>query len=550
MFGGIEMSKKRIGSALFMILLVFTLVVNASAVNIKTASQPNPGIKNIIVLIGDGMSEDCVALTRWYNAYNPATGGFDTNKTMALDEMASGLVRTWWLNNGIVGAITDSAPAATAMATGQKTNNKFLGVTDKKAPVASIIEAAKLAGKSTGMISTSQIMHATPAGYSSHYPDRSKEEIIAEQQVYNNIDVVFGAGWNRLAGRADNENLIAVLKQNGYNYITTGAELAGLTGKTWGMFASASDSAMRYEMDRKELKPAEPSLAEMTKAALGILSQNENGFFIMVEGSKIDWAAHANDPIGVISDVRAFDDAVKVALDFAKADGHTMVIALTDHGNGGISIGDSGTTGTYDSDPVSRFIAPLYKAKLTGEGVAAKLNEDRSNIVEVMATWYGISDLTNDEIKAIKEAPLGSMNSVVGPMISKRANIGWTTGGHTGEEVVLYTYLPGDERITGTIDNTDIAKLCAGVWGLDLAKTTKDLYNNAKVAFEAKGATVVVDNDNPNNPRMIVTKGSSTLIIPESKNYVYLNGNTIISRGVNVNIEGTFYVSVEILSLI
>ncbi len=529
------------------ILMLSLLSQGALAMNAQKAAQPNSNIKNIIVLIADGMSVDGVTLTRWYNAYDPTTEKVDTNVKMALDEMPSGLVRTWWLNQGVVGAITDSAPAGTALATGVKTNNKFLGVTDTKLPLATILEAAKLSGKSTGLISTSQIMHATPAAYSSHYPDRSKEYIIAEQQVYNNIDVMFGGGSGRLSSRPDNENLVDVLKDRGYNYVATGDELTALSGKTWGMFAKA---AMSYEMDRAENTPSQPSLAEMTASALRILSENENGFFIMVEGSKVDWAAHANDPIGLISDINAFDAAVKVALDFAKSNNNTMVIAITDHGNGGVSIGNADTTGTYDKDPVTKFIAPLKKATLTGEGIEAKLDEERTNIKEVMSKYYGIDDLTDEEVAAIKETEKGSMNYTVGPMISKRAYIGWTTGGHTGEEIVLYTYLPNDERITGTIDNTDIAKIAAGVWNLDLTKTTADVYKDAKAAFEAKGAKVEVDDSNENNVRMVVTKGKDTLVLLENKDEIILNGTKTQVGHITVNIEGNFYVGGEVVDLL
>ena len=545
------MRTKRIFAIFLALVLCLSSV--AYAVTIPDMMQPNSRIKNIIVLIPDGMSEDAVALTRWYNAYDTENGSFDTGYSMALDEMASGLIRNWWVDpTGVIGAITDSAPAATALACGIKSNNKYIGVTENSIPSASIIEAAKLAGKATGIIATSQVMHATPAGYTSHYPDRSQEEIIAEQQVYNNVDVMFGAGWNRLAGRADNENLISVLKTNGYNYITTADQLIGLTTRTWGMFASASDSAMRFEMDRLELKPEEPSLLEMTKAAIDILSKNEDGFFIMIEGSKIDWAAHANDPIGVISDVNAFDDAIAYCLDFAKKDGQTMVLAMTDHGNGGISIGDAETTVGYDSAPVSRFIKPLKLAKLTGEGLEAKLDEERTNVVEVMAEWFGIDDLTEEEIAAIKDTENGSMNYTVGPMISKRANIGWTTGGHTGEDIVLYSYLPGNDRITGTIDNTDVAKVCAAVWGIDLNAVTQRLYVDAEPVFKAKGASVEINKDNPNNPVMIVVKGNTTMIIPESKNHVLLNESNVESDGVNVFIRTTdkFYVAQNIIDLI
>jgi alkaline phosphatase len=554
----VEKIGERAAAAVLTAALFFAASGPSFAVSSDQAKLPNPQIKNIIVLIPDGMSVGGVTLTRWYNAYDPTSGEIDTGKKLALDEMASGLMRTYWQADGIVGAITDSAPAATALATGNKTNDKFIGVTPAKTPVASILEAAKLNGKATGLVATSQIMHATPADYSSHYPDRSKEELIAEQQVYNNIDVVFGGGWSRLSGREDKEDLVAILGQKGYAYVTDREGLEKLSGKAWGMFAEV---AMSYEMDRventikntmenAENTPSEPSLAEMTQAAIKILSQNPNGFFLMVEGSKIDWAAHANDPIALISDIDAFDQAVKTALEFAKKDNQTMLISITDHGNGGVTIGNQATTSSYSKDPVEKFIAPLKKAKLTGEGLEAKLNADRSNIKEVMREYFGIDDLTHEEEGEIKEAEAGSVNYAVGPMISKRAFIGWTTGGHTGEDVVLYTYLPDDERITGVVDNTDIAGICAGVWGIDLDAVTRQMFIEAKSAFESKGAKVTLDKSDASNPKMVVTKGSNTLIIPENKSYVEIDGKTQEIDGVTINIADTFYVSDKVVELI
>ena len=155
----------------------------------------------------------------------------------------------------------------------------------------------------------------------------------------------------------------------------------------------------------------------MTQKAIDILSKDPDGFFLMVEGSKVDWAAHANDPIALISDIDAFDRAVEAALEFAKKDDQTMIIGLTDHGNGGVTIGNHATTSSYSKDPVEKFIAPLKKAKLTGEGLESKLNADRSNIKEVMSGYFGIDDLTPEEEAEIKGAKAGNVNYAVGPMI-------------------------------------------------------------------------------------------------------------------------------------
>jgi alkaline phosphatase len=362
------------------------------------------------------------------------------------------------------------------------------------------------------------------------------------------MDVVLGSGFKYLmpSERKDKEDILSVIPSLGYDYVTTPEKMkASTSSKLWGFFG---DDAMAYDMDRDPAK--QPSLAEMTDKAISVLSKNKSGFFLMVEGSKVDWAAHANDPVGVISDVLAFDKAVKVALDFAKKDGNTMLLAMTDHGNGGISIGDSGTTGSYDNDPLEKFMAPLEKAKLTGEGLESKILPDKSNIADVMSQYFGINDLTEAEIKAIASAKAGSLNSTVGPMISKRAHIGWTTGGHTGEDITLYSYLPGNERITGVIDNTDIAKLSAKFLNVDLDSATKKLFVPTREAFQAKGAKVNFNDSNPENPVIEVTKDSTTLKLFVNKNIAELNGAAVKLSGVVVYDDNSTFVPSDAVDLI
>lgn len=530
---------------------LFTVyAVNEDKENVSKAVEETQEIKNVIVLIADGMSVDGVTLTRWYNSLDESTGKVDTQKTLSFDEMASGLVRTYWQANGEVGAITDSAPAGTALATGTKTMDKFIGVNDKKMPLATILETSKNIGKSTGLISTSQIMHATPAAYSSHYPDRSKEDIIAEQQVYNNIDVVLGGGYTRLNQREDKENLVSILNKQGYQYITDKKDLGGIKNKTWGMFA---ESDLAYEMDKEELKPTQPSLADMTKKGIETLSKDEDGFFLMVESSKVDWAAHTNDPIGMISEINAFEKSVETALEYAKKSNDTMVIAITDHGNSGITIGNKDTDKTYSKEGIKKFIEPLKKAKLTGEGIATKLREENADITKVMAEFGGINDITSEEMtlltNAIKDESQ-NIQEIYGKMMAKRAFLGFTTNGHTGEDITLYSYLPNNGRINGTINNIDIPKKIAKTWGIDLEKATEEYYNNARENFEKIGAKVEITGVDKKNIQMIVTKDKDRIKIPENKNYVTFNGKKVKLNSVNVNVENTFYVNEKVIDLI
>lgn len=503
---------------------------------------------NVIMMVMDGTSAGATTLSRWYKGGN-----------LTLDEMVAGGVRTYSAES----AITDSAPAATALATGNKSNDKFVGILpavvntpglkrvsteDAHRPVANVLEGAKQKGKATGIISTSEIQHATPAGFSAHATHRSNYGDIAEQQVYQNMEVVLGGGKESLSpgttknARKDGENLLEVLDENKYDIVENRNELLQTkSNKIWGSFAP---SALAYDFDRKATKPEQPTLAEMTKKAIQTLNKDKDGFFLFVEGSKVDWAAHANDPVGMISDVLSFDDAVKEALDFAKKDGNTMVIAVSDHGNSGITMGNLNTNSNYPEIPVSSYIDPLKKAKLTIEGALSYLKPDRSNMDEV-AALYGLNDLTAEE----RQKLLASKNvgSDMSKMLAERANLGFTTGGHTGEDVFLYSY--GPQRPTGMVENTDLAKKMAQFMGFDLNKLSKQLYTNGQKALKKKGYKATIDVTDGQNPVLVAEKGSRKLEFPVNKNIVIQNGKEKKVNTIHVYNGKDFYISEDALRL-
>jgi len=503
---------------------------------------------NVIMLVMDGTSAGATNLAKWYKG-----------EPLALDSIMTGGVST----HSAESAITDSAPAGTALATGNKTNDKFVGVlpnvvntpgvdtslaNNPYKPVANVLEGAKLSGKATGLISTSEIQHATPAAFSAHVTQRSEYDNIAEQQVYQGIDVVLGGGLEALVpgtsgnNREDGENLLDILNDKGYDIVEDRSELLNTTSsKIWGLFAP---NALAYDMDREQTKSEEPTLAEMTEKAISTLSKDKDGFFLMVEGSKVDWAAHANDPIGIISDVLAFDDAVSEALEFAKKDKNTLVIAVTDHGNSGITIGNINTSGTYSNIPVSEYINPLKKASMTLEGALSKLKADKSNLLEV-AALYGIDKPTEDEKTALNESK--NLSKTLVQLLSNRANIGFSTGGHTGEDVFLYSY--GPNKPVGLIDNTDIAHTMASTMGFDLKKLSQELYTEASEAFKANKTTIKIDETDKKNPVLVVTKGNKVAEFPVNKNIVKVNGKVMELNSITVQSNGKFYVSKEAVQL-
>lgn len=538
----------------------------ASALTLSSLSMSQPEVKaaeikkptNVIILVMDGSSNNAITLSRWYKG-----------ESLALDGILTGAMRTYSAES----AITDSAPAATALATGHKSNDKYVGVLpsivnspgleqiaqeDAFKPVANVLEGAKQKGKATGIISTSEIQHATPAGFSAHVKNRSQYDDIAEQQVYQNMDVVLGGGLESLApgtsknARKDGENLLSVLKEKKYELVQTREDLLkSQSDKIWGSFAP---SALAYDFDRKATNSTEPTLAEMTSKAIDTLKKDKDGFFLFVEGSKVDWAAHANDTIGMISDILSFDDAVKEAIDFAKVDGNTMVIAVTDHGNSGITMGNANTTNTYSSIPVSAYIDPLKKATMTIEGALSQLKTDRSNLIEV-AALYGLDDLKEAELSTLKSAE--NLGSEMVKMLANRANIGFTTGGHTGEDVFLYSY--GPSKVSGLVENTDLANAMAKFMDFDLDILTKDLYVPATNSLNAKGFKTTIDKTDAENPKLIAKKDQLTVTIPVNKNIaifeqVSTNGKVSTKTQsfdtINVYNGTDFYISEKLLKTI
>ncbi len=282
-------------------------------------------VQNIILFIGDGMGIQQVAATRI------ATMGPDGR--LAIDKMpVTGLITTHSADN----LITDSAAGATAMSTGVKTRNGMIGMNPDTVAYRTILELAKQRGKSTGLVVTSSIAHATPAGFGAHVPSRKMQDKIAEQLLHNKIEVLLGGGKKYFipqsmegSGRTDEKNLLSLAQQLGYTIVENKTALQKVQSPyVLGLFA----------MDGLTTQPPEPSLAEMTRKALDILSQDADGFFLMVEGSQIDWGGHANDLKKVIRQTQLFDEAVQVGIQFAQRNGNTLVVIVADHETGGLTI--------------------------------------------------------------------------------------------------------------------------------------------------------------------------------------------------------------------
>lgn len=492
------------------LLLGCTLIFGLS--NPVATKADDKKVKNVIYLIADGMSDGILTAAKYYNDIQDGTLG---NDKLAMDDIRSGFVKTAWAN----GPITDSAPAGTALSSGYKANPGVVGLNTEGQPKATILEAAELNGLATGIIATSEITHATPAAFSSHVESRQDYNSIMKQQVYKDMEVVLGGGsvfFEATGGgkRNDGKDLTEDIKALGYDYVTNKSEMnESDSDKLWGLFA---EKDLAYDFDRvAEGNEEEPSLAEMTEKAIKVLEKDEEGFFLMVEGSKIDWAAHANDPAGTIGDILAFDDAIKVALDYAKENQDTIVVVTTDHANSGFSIGNESTTSGYDDLTFEESIMQIKDFKLSAEKFTA-LAEGKSDdeVKALIKEYYGYSNITAEELEYAKT---GKINEVM----KIRAKLGYTTGGHTGGDVYLGVYAPaGVEKLRGTVDNTELPKYMASNLGLNLDSASETLYQDIKDKAEAEGATFVINTDDVENPYFLIEKEDKTLKVIANSNIV------------------------------
>lgn len=286
-------------------------------------------VKNVIFIIGDGTGLAHLAAGQLSEA---GADGYLNLQRMPV----TGITRTRSANS----LTTDSAAGATAYFCGEKTNNGMIGMLPDAKFCKTLLELAAAAGKSTGLVVTSTVTHATPAAFAAHVPSRSMEDVIAEQYLMLGPDVILGGGLSYFvpqsdskSKREDNRNLLSEFSDEGYEVLLNERELKNTSGrKLLGLFANGGISSSNRL----------PSLKQMTEKALDVLNQNDKGFFLMIEGSQIDWGAHSNNIDYVIREIRDLDEAVQSVLDFAVNDGETLVVFTADHETGGLTLLNTG----------------------------------------------------------------------------------------------------------------------------------------------------------------------------------------------------------------
>jgi len=302
----------------------------------STEPYPNPhatgAVRNVILLIGDGMGLSETTLAH-------LIAGGTTGKLHMERLPVTGIVWTYASSK----LVTDSAAAATALAGGVNTKKGMVGLSPEGGRILTLLEAAKEKGMATGLVVTSAIAEATPAGFVAHVSSREDKTGIALDMSKSGADVLLGGGeryWipmgPRKGKRKDGRDLIAELRSLGYGISRDAGELAAAKeSKLLGLFAK----------DMLTTFPPEPSLEMMAGKAIETLAKNEKGFFLMVEGSHIDWAGHENNAEKLIRQILLFDTAVRKAMEFAEKDGSTLVIVTADHETGGLVLMDGKSSG-------------------------------------------------------------------------------------------------------------------------------------------------------------------------------------------------------------
>ena len=364
---------KKLSNLLILIILGTSLV--SCFPTKKSTRKSNPEIRNIILMIGDGMG-----LPDVYAAMTVSDSPLNIERCNVI-----GLQKTFSADN----YVTDSGAAGTALATGNKTKNGAIGMDANGTKVKSIVEIAEEHGLATGLVSTSSITHATPASFIAHQSSRGSYEDIAMDFLKTDIDVFIGGGIDHFTKRKDKLNLLDSLRFRGYEVDTTlvlalkstSLKLAGLTAPVHNPY---------------RLKGRGDMLPTASGKAIEILKKNPKGFFLMIEGSQIDWAGHANVADTLIDETLDFDKAIGMALDFAKKDGHTLVIITADHETGGVTItsGDRETHKvklTFSTKDHTAVMVPVYAY---GPGSEKFIGiYDNTDIFKKIVTSFGFGPL-------------------------------------------------------------------------------------------------------------------------------------------------------------
>jgi alkaline phosphatase len=432
----------------------------------KPASTPvvtaSNRAKNIIFLVSDGMSQGTLTMADQF--LRQRDGRHSHWIQLYRDNR---VVRSLMDTSSASSLVTDSAAAGSSWGGGMRVENGKLNVGPKGERPMPILQKFKQEGKAVGCVTTVPITHATPASFCVNNDSRKSQPEIAEQYIALKFDVMMGGGLEHFTpdGREDGKDMLAAFRKDGFAVALNSSEVNNAaSGKP--LLGVFGENGLAYTVDRVNddaLRSSIPSLAEMTATAIGRMKGNANGFALQVEGGKVDWAAHGNDVAGLIYDQIAFDDAVKIAIDFAEQDGETLVIITTDHGNSNPGL-FYGKTANENFDRIQKF-------RHSNEWLIARMLEglNPSQLVELTVehqAWAPTTDEASLLLKAIAslsdEDRLKPEKQPFGPLaMMQRAHTSVHFGSdrHSSDLVELAAFGPGSELLQHFTINTDLHNL-------------------------------------------------------------------------------------------
>ena len=474
----------------------------------ETGDSTKPhGKKNLIFMVSDGMGPTSLSLTR---SFAQMSAGLPFDHHLVLDDYLIGSSRT----RSTSSLVTDSAAGATAFSCGLKSYNGAISVLPNHQPCGTVLEAARKAGYMTGLVVTTRVTDATPACFAAHVNQRSEEDIIAEQEVGPGhplgrvVDLILGGGRchflpnsTESSCRDDDKDIVGMAKDHGWEYVSTRGDFENLQlGSSvklplLGLFANTD---IPYEIDRVKQNDIYPSLSEMASAALDALAaatkDSDKGFFLMIEGSRIDHAGHGNDPVAQVHEVLEYDKAFSTVLDFLDKDTvEGVVVGTSDHETGGLATARQ----LHEKYPEYHwFPGVLVNASQSSSHLSHEMRQHLSTHVaageEASKTYIrsqlvegglGIQDATDDEIQQLYDSAKQvwpPSSHVFADMISRRAQVGWTSHGHSAVDVNVYASSPVVAKaLVGNHENTEVGAFIANYLDLDLEDITEDLRSKA-----------------------------------------------------------------------
>ena len=477
--------------------------------------------KYIFFFIGDGMANVQIHAAEAYLAAiqgKDEVAGGQKAKLLAMSHFPVQGMSTTFANNRF---ITGSAAAGTALACGMKTNIGVIAMNpDATQSYTSIAELAKVKGMKVGIVSSVSIDHATPAVFYANQPSRGNYHEIAMELANSNFDYFGGGGFKKDETGAG--NAIETAKANGFTYVTTREELAAVQPGTRTLATNhmlMGGSALTYELDRPD---DHLSLAEFTSEGVRLLN-NSDGFFMMVEGGKIDWACHANDARAAIEDTIAFNNAIRAAMDFYMLHPEeTLIVVTGDHECGGQTIGFAGTAydtffevlakQQYSYEVFDEYYLAPYKDNhdpapadmdadmwlmifdifgLDGASYTVDVDDDLTDYQKEKLEAAFDKTMTGDSLNPAEEDSLlygyyEPLTVTLTHILNQRAGIAWTSYSHTGVPVPVLALGNSQALFNGFYDNTDVAKKISEAMGMNLinvenAKPVVDTESGDKI---------------------------------------------------------------------